>query len=205
MHARLHAPRAALALAALVAGCSTPQVALQQANHTAKLMSLLDAELSEFRRVQQAAQASRVQSMATQKEFLSRLSASAEVTDQARRSAGDTLTVTLREQLISNADGVGQVRQETKSARTDFKKQVDALLVPLPSTRASITDAQAKAAAMGTELSADTRRQELLDFGIAVAESLNEARERIRKAQAEAAATQSAADIAADQAAKSIP
>ena len=51
----------ALASAGL-SSCATSPVALEQANHTVGLMSLLDKQLSDFRRVQAAAEAARLDS-----------------------------------------------------------------------------------------------------------------------------------------------
>jgi len=178
-------------------GCSTPQPALKQANHTAKLMGLLDQQAAEFRNVVGNAQDALTESMASRRESFARFQAATALDDRARTSAGDKRTAAIREQLLSDADFVASTKATAAAAPLDFKKQVEALLLPLPSTAAPLTEAQAKAVAMGTELSATTRQQELLDFLKAVKESIDENRDKIRKAQQDAAKTKEGNDATA--------
>ena len=51
-------------------GCQTAPVALNHANHTVQLMSMLDEQLTQFRQVQEAATQARVDSLNDQKSAL---------------------------------------------------------------------------------------------------------------------------------------
>jgi len=106
--------------------------------------------------------------------------------DQARLSAGDTRSIALRDRLLADADLFAKVSDETKQTPAAYRSQLDKLLVALPSTTASITEAQTKSAAMGAELTPDVRRAELLAFIQAVKKSLDENEERIKTAKAAA-------------------
>lgn len=192
-------PTLAMVSALSMVGCSTPQPAIKQANHTASLMGLLDKEASQFRQVVGSSQEALVDSMARRRESFGVFQTSAALLDRSRASAGDTRTTALRAQLLSDADSVSDTRNAAAAAPEELRKRVEALLTPLPSTTAAVTDAQVKAAAMGTELSADTRRNELLAFFEAVKDSLRENRKKIEKAKEDATKAKEAADAAADK------
>jgi len=61
----------------------------------------------------------------------------------------------------------------------------------------ALTEAQAKAAVLGTELDAETRRKELTDFIEAVGKSLKDNKDKIKQAQEDAAKVKSDIDSAA--------
>jgi hypothetical protein len=176
-----------------VSGCSTNSAALNQANHTTKLMGLMDKEAAAFRTLMEQLEVSRKDTLTSQRRSMAVFSGAAVLEDQARLSAGDTRSIALRDKLLADADLFAKVSDETKQTPVAYRTQLDKLLVNLPSTTASITEAQTKSAAMGTELTPDVRRAELLAFIQAVKKSLDENEERIKTAKAEADKTQKAA------------
>ena len=173
-----------------VSGCSTNSAALTQANHTTKLMGLMDKEAAAFRTLMEQLEASRKDTLTSQRRSMAVFSGAATLEDQARLSAGDTRSIALRDKLLADADLFAQVTNGTKQTSAAYRSQLDKLLVALPSTTATITEAQTKSSAMGTELTPDVRRAELLAFIQAVKKSLDENEERIKTAKADAETAQ---------------
>lgn len=197
---------ALLALAALLtlAGCATPKAALDQANHTAGLMSLMEVQLGEFRRVQAAAENARLASIREQRSVITALETAAALDAQARKSAGDKVQEPLRQKILADADGVAAIRARAIQSEVDAGKRLDALLAPLPSTRAGTMSAQVKVAEMGTELPREERFKELLDFGRTIADNVKDNKKKIEEAQAKAGAADAATKAAAANDAKSV-
>ncbi|WP_326535718.1 hypothetical protein [Pseudorhodoferax sp.] len=195
---------ACLLAVGLLAGCATPQPALQQASHTAKLMGLVDKETAAFQRVVGAAQAGMVESLGEHRKYLAERQAARTLDDRARASAGDSRTAVLRKQLLDDADAVAAAQAAAVAAPVSFKAQVATLLTPLPGADA-LTQAQAKAAVMGAELSSETRRTELLAFLKGVRDSVDENKKKIDEAKAEAEKAKSGAVDAAKAETKTMP
>lgn len=193
-----------LVLAALLAGCATPKPALEQANHTARLMSLMEIQLGEFRRVHAAAESARLGSIREQQSVVTALETAAALDAQARTSAGDKVQEPLRQKILGDADGVAAIRARALQSEADADKRLDALLAPLPSTRADVTSAQAKVALMGTELPPAERFKELLDFARAIADNVKDNKKKIEEAQAKAGAADGSTKAAAADDAKSV-
>ena len=183
---------AALPLAVLTAACSTPQPALDQANHSMKLVSLLETQLSEFRRLQAAAEQARLDSLRQQRAALTFIDSAAQLDIAASKSAGDTVREALATKMLSDADGVTTIRARALTATSAYDAKVKTLLSPLLSTIAATTDVQAKMAAMGTELSTDTRFAELNDFAKDIRDNIEANKKKIKDAEDKAAATEAA-------------
>jgi len=192
------APRLTLVLsAALVSAglssCSTSPVALEQANHTVGLMSELDKQLAQFRRVQSAAEQARLDSLRRQKATLIRVGESATLNAQASKSAGDTKREPFAKKLLADADGLAEVKARSQAAQAAYASRLDSLLTPIPSTTESIAQAQSKAALLGRELDSKTRFDELQTFLTEVAESVKANRKKVADAEADAAKAAAAA------------
>ncbi len=194
----------ALALAGL-SSCSTSPVALEQANHTVGLMSLLDKQLTDFRRVQAVAEEARLVSLRRQKATLVRVDETATLNAQASKSAGDTTREPFYKKLLGDADGLAEVKARSQSKETAYADKLDSLLAPLPSPTASIAQAQTKAALLGRELDSKTRFEELQAFLTDLAESVKANRKKIADAEADAAKATAAAASAPTPLAASAP
>lgn len=152
------------ACALILAGCSTPPEAMEQANHTVKLMSLMEQPLAQYRKTWTALETSRLQTLKEQRGLLTESGVAGERSRLARQAAGDTAAQALRENLLANADGIQAARLKAAEDKAAFDKKIDGLLQPLPSTAASVTAAQAAVGTLGTELPLKLRAKELLDF-----------------------------------------
>jgi hypothetical protein len=176
--------RLVAASSALLAACSTPQVALDQANHSAKLVSLLEMQLAEFRRVQSASEQARLDSLRRQRAALIAIDSAAQLDISASKSAGDTIREALASKMLSDADGVSAVHARAASAKETYDERLSALLSPLPATTAAMTEVQAKMAAMGTEIPREKRYAEFLTFAKDIRDNIEANKKKIKDAEA---------------------
>jgi hypothetical protein len=184
-----------LAASAGLTACMTPPEALLQANHATKLMSLLETQLQEFRRVQQSAVDARLALMKDQKASIVAVQAAAQLDINASRSAGDKLREPLALKLLADADAAGKTYLDAKAKNDTYGATLSGLLLPLPSTAGAMTQAQAKMAAMGVELDGETRFAELSAFVKDIEGNIEDNKKKI--AAAKAAATKADANAAA--------
>ena len=197
-----HASTFVIAVAAALAGLSgcgttnTDPRALAYANHTVKLMGEAEKDAKAFRDIMDSAQTARVESMTRQKDRMRKVLSAQAVRYRARASAGDTVTTAIRDQLMADAEYAAKLDEAPTGPAGSYEATVKALLQPLPNPSPALTEAQAKAAAMGQELSADTRRAETLAFFEAVFKSVQDNRSLIKKAEADAAAAAKSGDAA---------
>jgi hypothetical protein len=185
-----------LATLVLLCGCGTmltDRAALTYANQTVKLLGEAEKDAQAFLAVMDRAEAARVAAMAMQKDRIRKIVASQDVRYRARESAGDGTTTAVRNQLLADADHVAKLYATPAGPTDSYEATVKALLQPLPNPSPALTEAQAKAAAMGQELSPEMRRNETLAFFDAVAKSIKDNRKLIKDAEVQAAATAASA------------
>lgn len=153
-----------ISLAVELTGCSTPRVALDQANNTAGLVAQLEIELQEFRRVQNGI-AERTKKSIRELEVRAIKSASVtEASMRARRAADDPVVPKMYEVVRQLADGIGTDRSNVVAGASALDDRLANLLKPLPSASKKTSEIQDRLAAMGTELSNKERLGELQDF-----------------------------------------
>lgn len=167
-----------------LAGCATPQVALEQARQGTSLVGQLETAMTEFRRVEQNAEESRSQSLARQMQDLEDAKGPAARDARARLSAGDKATAALIARLMADADALAADAAASRAARQANETVLATLITPLPSTVASTTVAQKKLAEMGTELSYATRAKELLDWTQTIKAAVDANKKKIDEAEA---------------------
>jgi hypothetical protein len=180
---------AAPAVLLLVAACATPDAALEQANHTSALMAGMEKELGNFRRVHAVAEQSMQESLRAQRQVLANAKLKSAPLIRARQSAGDTATQALADRMIADAAALGDDEAAAAESMAANDAAVAALLVPLPATGTAITQAQARMAALGVELSRSTRAGELRAFAQEVRKNVDDNRKKIDEAKAAAART----------------
>jgi len=177
-----------LTLAVIVlTGCSTSPAALEQANHTVRLMSLMDEQLSEFRRLQGAAELARVQSLIRQKSKVQLVDETASLDILSAKSAGDTTREPFAREMLADADGLAAVKAGSVAQRAAYATELGALLTPLPSTTAGVAQAQTKAALMGRELDSELRFKEIQAFVTELTQNVKANSKKIDEAKAAAA------------------
>lgn len=182
--------RAMLVLGAVaaLAACNTPQAALDQANHTTKLMSQLEIQLEQFRAVTSAAEQARLAMIENQRQVLARQQMSAKLQDIVKKSAGDTVEGPAREKLLAAADFIAGYDSSLDRSHKADQERLGGLLAPLPSTAASMNASQVAAAKMGTELPLNTRLNELAAAAKDIKGSVAQDVDKLKQAKANAAA-----------------
>ena len=173
------------ALAVVLSGCSTPNPALEQANHTTALMGGLETELQILRRVAGASAEARQESMREQKLAIVNAKLLSGPRIRARISAGDVATQMMVDRMLADTDAIAADEAAASSALAANDAEIEKIMTPLASTSALMTQAQAKMAVMGTELPARTRAVELFAFVKAVKENVDQNRKKIDEAAAE--------------------
>jgi len=190
----------ALATAALVmlAGCSTPKEAMEQANHTVQLMSLMEQPIGEYRRTWAALEQSRLLTLKQQSAMLADSILLAERSALAQTAAGDTGALALSNKLVANAEAIQAAKVRNAEQSAVYDKKIAGLLQPLPNTAATVTAAQVAVGKMGSELPFKQRAEELLDFAQEVKVGIDASKKAKEDAKAkEASAAQVAASAAA--------
>ena len=177
---------AALAAVLTLAGCATPQFALDQARHGTSLIAQLETSLAEFRRVEQNAEEARRQSLADQLLALEEVKGTAARDVRARLSAGDTATGAMVDRLIADAEGLAADAAAAQVARQANQAVLATLITPLASTLAATTAAQKRLAEMGTELSPEARGKEFLAWTKTIKAAVDANKKKIAEAEAAA-------------------
>lgn len=194
----------AAVISAGLAGCSTPEPALAHANHSTRLMSLLDVQLKEHRRLQLASQQSQREALAAQREYLDEMQGLTALSAAASKSSGDTQLADMTAKMLGGADLVANTRRVRAASATTYAASFESLLKPLADTGPTLTAAQTKMAAMGVELDRKVRVQELMAFVKDIKKSVEDNEKKIKDAEAAAAKAAATAASAAAGAAKDI-
>lgn len=172
---------------------------MEQANHTVKLMSLMEEPLGEYRETWEALERSRLQTLKAQRRLMTESNLADERFRLAAVAAGGVKQEALKAKLLAQADAVEEAKRKSAGELASYDEKLDELLQPIPRTTASVTAAQTAVAKMGTELSNETRAKELLDFLQEVEKGLKDS----KKARDEAkAAAEGTAETIVDEAKK---
>lgn len=171
----------------LLAGCTTPPAAQNQATNTVALISQYQIELANFRRVQQIRADSANASIRQNEAIVATNDAQNDMRLEAQTAAGTKLPKmytkirSLSDSLVKN-----QAYVTEQGARVD--SELTALMKPLDDPTKKIRAAQLAVGAMGTQLSQETRNKELKSFFEALKANIEANKDKIDKAQAPAAA-----------------
>lgn len=191
--------RGSLVVASLLLAACATQPAVDQANNTVKLMSLVDTQVRQFQQVEQAAEQALSDSLHAQQKFSAQLQVPAALDANAAKSAGDTLRGPMQARMLADADGVASANAAFEAAKAAQDQKFGRLLAPLPSPSGAIIDTQTKVAVIGVELSLQTRVDELTTIAKEIKKNVDDNKKKIKDAQTAAAAEQTTA--AAKQAA----
>lgn len=153
----------ALGMAAL-AGCSTPRVAMDQANNTVGLVAQLESELKEFRRVQSIVADSAKDSIRQIRLRTETDNSRNAALVRASKAASDPTIPVMYATIVDLSDAVGTEHVTIVDNTSKIDDRLAKLLQPLPATTDKTTLVQSSLAPLGTELSASTRKKELSEF-----------------------------------------
>ncbi|HEY0062002.1 MAG TPA: hypothetical protein VGC21_07765 [Telluria sp.] len=172
-----------MGLSLLSAACSTPQVAMDQANNTVGLLSQLDQELAGLRQVQERIAEQSLASLRKIELRAGRGSADTAARVRLHRVAKDPLGPALFETVRDSADALANERDQAHTEAKALDARLAALMQPLPQSTQSIAAVQLPLAAMGTELSHQTRFAESRQFFDEVKAAVEANKKKIAEAE----------------------
>lgn len=186
---RAYSGLAVLVLTQWIAGCTTPQAALDQANATASLTNNFDVELAAYRQAAARVAAARLANVRQQEALIAVL---AEVDVWNVRTAGLAGlgdSEVRRRSLISLAESRENDEAATRQRLVALDAQLAAVVTPLPSSAAKLAALKSVLAEMGVELPASDRIQLAFD-------AVNKVREGVQKNRAATSAVESTTAVA---------
>lgn len=165
----------------ILAGCATPQPALDQANNGAALIGSLRAELQNFRRVQASIAQSRLESVRRQRARLAIYESGGGFDDRLLRAAGRDDLVRLYTSLRDLSESRAQDELRLKATISEIDQLLGELVKPLPEQTKSLTQAQESLAALGEELSLRRRLEEAAKFAKEIQGSIEQNKLKIEE------------------------
>lgn len=176
---------AGLAAAAFVfSGCaSAPSAELDQANHTATLMSAFNGEMREFRRVQAVIAQQRIDSMKRIRTRIAAYQADDAFDERAAAMAGQDQRANLFKQLRELSDSRARDEQDFNKALSELDAQMDSLLSPLPDVGPALESARKQLAILGDDLPAKDRVEATAQFAKDVKKAVDDNRQKIKDAE----------------------
>ena len=167
----------------LLTGCSTPQVALDQASHGVALMSQMELELKEFRRIETASEQAHRDILKQQKAAIVKATQSLSIDNRARQAAGATQATRQIDGMTALIQGLADDEAQAAATLANADKTLAALLAPLASTAVATTASQTALANISKELPFKVRAQELKAFAETVKKSVDENKKKIKDAE----------------------
>lgn len=158
----------------LIGGCSTPQAALDQANHTAALTVVFDNEMNAYRAAAARVAGARVQSIRRQEVAMAAFDEVQAFNDRTAALAGMNETLALRQTLVELTDSRSQDQAATRQRLAELDAALASIVLPLPGQTEKLRAVQQALAALGTELSSGERLR-------IVTEAVTTVRDEIKK------------------------
>lgn len=146
------------AIAALaIAGCSTPQVALDHANNGVALTTGLQRELTAFEARQAAIDTLRKRVITMETLLAKGYTGDNAVSDQLASLSGESEKLSIHRQLREVADLRATVAANALLDEQQIQQTLNALMKPVPNLHGKLGGTQKALADLGTELSAAER------------------------------------------------
>lgn len=156
----------------LVAACSTPQPALDQANNGVALTMALQSELANLRAVQARIAEQRMESIRRQRELLLTYQSDAAFGERVSTAAGKTAQAKLAADLRALADSRADDERKLQAKKAELDAQMAKLLSPVPDRTAQVQATQSALAALGDELPFSQRLKIAASFAADIKESI---------------------------------
>lgn len=185
----MNASRLALLASVLgIAGCATPRLALDVANNTAGLVSEMDKELREFRRVQGVQDRHRKELVREQAEAIEESQRTLAENDLFGAATAAPSVQATEQSLKAMTVGLAAIDAKAQSDLAALDKRLAELTSPLPATTDKAVALQKALALMGSEVSAGVSLAEFQSFYKTVREGVEKNRQKIKDAEEKAAA-----------------
>ena len=183
MTSRISSALLGMATFATLASCATTKEALEQANGGAALTVSLQHEMDEFRRVQAAVAAGRLDSIRNQRRMLASFSADSAVDERLLKASGKTDSAKLYAILKQLADARAAEDRARQAEMQAIDEQLAKVVSPVPDTTTKIQATQKALAVLGKELSEKDLTQLALDFAGEIKASVDRNRKKIDEAR----------------------
>jgi hypothetical protein len=151
-------------LAAGLAGCATPRVALEQANHGVVLIEGLRTELLRYQDNTAIAAQRRLKAIERDEAYIRQATAERAFSDFLQQRSGMLPQSEAETLLRQTADERGRVVDEPEAQRRALATRLAALLDALPSPADKLAATQKTMVALGTELSPAERTRIVASF-----------------------------------------
>ncbi|MYM67877.1 hypothetical protein GTP45_13675 [Pseudoduganella sp. FT55W] len=171
-----------LALLALGGCASTPQAALDQANHGAALSMGLSAELQRFSEQEQRVMAIRQAEIARNNAAVAAVSADQEYDLALLRASNRKAETDLYKTLLALSDARAAAAKAALIDAEKAAKEFDNLLAALPDRTKEIDGVTTALTALGRQLSAGERYHAAKDFVDPVRKTIKDSKEKIEEA-----------------------
>ena len=166
-----------------LAGCGTPQAALDQARNTAALTVALSSEQREFRRVQTNVANSRIESIRRQTSALESYESMAKFDDRVRSVSGLDEELSLYKTLRELSDSRVQDELDLATKLKAIDESLAAVLTPVPESASKLTALENALLPLGEELSSTERIKTAVKFAQSIKEGLDESRKKLAAAE----------------------
>ena len=166
-----------------LSGCASPPVARESATFGVGAIGQMESALGDFRSSEAESYKARQASLTDQHRLAKKALASLANSSRMRESAGDYQSQAITQKLIGNAEAMGGDEAALISANKLDDATIAALATPLPSTRKATEAAQKSLAALGADLTAQAKYDNLKLFTSAIKTTVDSNKKKIEEAK----------------------
>lgn len=174
------------ACACALAGCATPQAALDQANNGAALSMTLQAQLTALRSAEANVARRRIDSIRRQNAMMAEYAAASAFDERVRAMVGNTAEAQLANDLRSLADSRAKDDKDLAASLAALDADMAGLLDPVPVQDAKLAATEQTMAALGQEQSPEQRIRGVAAFAADLKKSIDSNRKKSEAAAAQA-------------------
>lgn len=163
---------------ATLAGCSTPQAALDQANNGAALSMSLQAQLTALRATQANVAKARLDSIREQNAMITRFQTASAFNDRVRTVIGDTAEKQLATDLRMLAESLAKDDKDLAAELAALDASLAGVLDAVPRSDAQLAATEKAMAALGQELRPEQRIRGVAAFAAQLKKTIDSNREK---------------------------
>ena len=169
---------AMVACASAIAGCKTPQAALDQANNGAALTLSLQAQMAALHGTQATIAKNRIESIRRLNARVLNYKVASAFDDRVRMTASGSAEAQLERDLRALADSLAQDHSELARSLASLDANMSSLLQSVPVQTAQLSATQKAMAALGQESSLQHRVQVIAEFATTVKKTIDKNMEK---------------------------
>jgi hypothetical protein len=171
-------PVAVAAFVLLLAGCKTPQPALDQANNGAALTVSLQAQLAALRTTQANIARLRIERIRSENALVAESEAASAFDERIASLAGNTAVAELAAELRALADSRAKDQKDLDDALASLDTNMASLLDTVPVNNTKLAATQQAMAALGEQLPLEKRAQIIAAFASDLKKAIDKNQEK---------------------------